>query len=315
MKAGLGLDLPGLIVPPLTPFTPTGEVDYGRLEREVEYILERCGPAAVTVAGVETQEYQYLDEAGRAELIRRTVEFVGGRVPVVVGISHPSVRQALRLAELAAGLGAAAVQVLIPNRPFGGSPSAGEVLRYFELICRETPLPVIAYHNPGPGAEVSAEVIGRLARLEAVVGLKESSRNLRFLGLLLSEAAASGLKVFATMEVLLPALMLGAAGGTMPPPGAALARLLIGAFRAGDIGSAVRFQRLLNVMPARWVGYGLAPVMKASMAALGLDLGEPYPPFGALPEAVRAELTAFWQGLDEEVAAEVRPGPKTGLRR
>src|SRR5690348_13506966 len=128
---------PGLIVAPLTPFTSDLAVDEPALRRQIDYVVEDCGTTMVVAAGVETQEYTYLSLEQRKALIRATVEAVGGRVPVMVGISHPSFRTAVELAHEAERLGAAAVQLLAPLRPFAGPPTQADLIAYFEAIGRE----------------------------------------------------------------------------------------------------------------------------------------------------------------------------------
>ena len=308
--------LPGNIVPPVTPFDAHGRVDDGALAREVEYVLAAARPAAVCVAGVEAQEYQYLTEAGRRALIRSTIDAIGGRAPALVGISHASFRESIGLAEYAAQLGASAVQVLIPNRPSGGPATTAEIVKYYEAIVKGSPLPVVAYHNPGPGAEVGLPALREIMALDGVIGLKESSRNQRFLGTLIADVEGKGLgHVFTTMEVLFPTLVLGCAGGTMPPPGAAISALLVEAVAAGDLARASRMHALLAEMPARWVGAnGLVAVMKVSLRAIGLDCGEPYPPFGAVPANHVTEIEAFWKQTLEDVP-ELRYRPDRPKRR
>jgi 4-hydroxy-tetrahydrodipicolinate synthase len=74
-----------LVVPPLTPAQARST---GR--RCVRRSTNRDRRATqIVAAGVKAQEYQFLDLAMRRELIRRTVEYAAGRVPVMVGISHP----------------------------------------------------------------------------------------------------------------------------------------------------------------------------------------------------------------------------------
>ena len=53
----LELKLPGLIVPPLTPFNDQQQVDYQLLENGVNYVVDECNAAMVIAAGVEAQEY------------------------------------------------------------------------------------------------------------------------------------------------------------------------------------------------------------------------------------------------------------------
>src|SRR6202049_5265707 len=108
---------PGLIVAPLTPFTADLTVDGAGLRGEIDYVTDECPPTMVVAAGVETQEYTYLSFEQRKALIHRTIEFVGGRVPVMVGISHPSFKTAIELAHDPELRGAAAVQLLAPFGP------------------------------------------------------------------------------------------------------------------------------------------------------------------------------------------------------
>lgn len=304
-RAELRLDLPGLLVPPLTPFDAAGSVDFERLRLQIDYIVAAVRPAAVSVAAVEAQEYQYLTFEQRSELIRRSVEFVGGRAPIVVGVSHPSFRQAVALAHLAERLGAAAVQVLIPLRPSGGAAGLSEVLAYFEAVAGETSLPLVAYHNPGPGGELGPAGLLEIARLDAVSAFKESSRNLRHVGQAIEDIERTGLAhYFTTMEMLLPSLLLGGSGGTMPPPGATIAARILAAYRAGRIDAAVELQRVFSVFPGRWMAVGgLTAVMKAALPLAGVDAGDPYPPFAALPAGQRAELRSFL----ETSCASLRP--------
>ena len=119
----LKLNLPGLIIPPLTPFNDQQQVDYQLLEKGVHYVVQDCNAAMVIAAGVEAQEYHYLKFEERKELIKRTIEFVDNRCPVAVGISHPSYKIAIELAHYAQDLGAQAVQLLAPLRAFGGEPA------------------------------------------------------------------------------------------------------------------------------------------------------------------------------------------------
>jgi 4-hydroxy-tetrahydrodipicolinate synthase len=299
--------LPGNVVPPVTPFDANGNVDYAALRREIDWLIPSSRPAAVCVAGVEAQEYQYLSDAARRELVRETIAAVDGRVPALVGISHASFRRSIELAAYAHELGASAVQVLLPNRPSGGAATTAEIVAYFELIARESPLPVVAYHNQGPGADLGVPAVMEVLAIEGVVGLKESSRNQRFLANLLREAQARKLgRIFTTLEVLLGTLILGAAGGTMPAPGSALAAILVEAFAAGDLATAARVQQLLSEMPARWINNGLVAISKASLTAIGLDCGPTYPPFGTVAAKDADEIRAFWDAAVAEFPA-LRP--------
>ena len=274
------MKLPGLIVPPLTPFNADLKVDEVALQAGVNYVVEDCNAAMVIAAGVEAQEYHYLTMEERKNLISKTIQFVDGRCPVAVGISHPSFKIAIELAHFAEKNGAQAVQLLAPLRPFGGEPTQSELIAYFEAISRETPLPIVLYLNPGPGANVSVPATIALSQLERVKYVKESSRDLSRVSRLISEVELNGhAKYFTTMQMLLISLQLGSSGITLPPPAAMLANKVIQAYVAGDMQEAPRLQLQFALLPSRWMHNGLTPTMKAAMKILGIPMGDPYPPY------------------------------------
>src|SRR6185437_8969794 len=187
-------------------------------------------------AGVETQEYTYLSFEARQRLIRSTIDYVDGRVPVMVGITHASFRTAIALAHEAEKCGAAALQLLAPLRPFAGPPTQRDLLGYFEKISSETSLPLTLYLNPGPGADVSIPDTIALAKLPRVQFIKESSRDLARVSRLIVE----------------------------------IARAVIEAFVAKDYERAAQIQLQFAQFPSRWMHYGLAPSMKAAMNLIGV---------------------------------------------
>jgi 4-hydroxy-tetrahydrodipicolinate synthase len=293
---------PGLIVAPLTPFTADLAVDEPALKRQIEYVVGDCGATMVVAAGVETQEYTYLSFDDRRALIRRTIEFVDGRVPVMVGVSHASFKTAISLVHEAEKLGAAAVQLLAPLRPFAGVPTQADLIAYFEAVGRETKLPITLYLNPGPGADVSIPDTIALAKLPCVQLIKESSRDLARVARLIVEIDRAGhARYFTTMQMLFASLMLGGSGATMPPPGCEIARHVIDAFAAKDYERAAEIQLQFALFPSKWMHRGLAPAMKAAMNLIGVPAGDPYPPYQPL---TRDEIAALAAVLKTTVLAD-----------
>jgi 4-hydroxy-tetrahydrodipicolinate synthase len=290
------MDRPALLVAPLTPFDADLKVDEWALRRQIDYVVTDCRATMVVAAGVETQEYTYLSLDARKALIRRTIELVDNRVPVMVGVSHPSLRTAVELAQEAERLGAAAVQLLAPLRPFAGAPSQADLIAYFEAVASETTLPITLYLNPGPGAELSVADTIALAKLPRVQFIKESSRDLARVSRLIVEIDRAGhARYFTTMQMLLITLQLGGSGATMPPPAAEIAAHLIDAFEARDYERAAEIQLQFALFPAKWMHRGLAPVMKAAMKLIGVPVGDPFPPYLPLSAEESAAMAALFE--------------------
>jgi 4-hydroxy-tetrahydrodipicolinate synthase len=285
---------PELVVAPLTPFTGELKIDAEALKREIDYVVGDCGATMVVAAGVEAQEYTYLDMTERKELIRRTIEFVAGRCPVMVGISHPSFRTALELAHFADDLGAHAVQMLAPLRPFGGPPNERDLVAYFEAVASASPLPLTLYLNSGPGADVSIPATIAIARIDKVRYIKESSRDLARVSRLIVEIDHAGhARYFTTLQMLLATLELGGSGATMPPPAAEIARQVIDAYVAGDCRRAAQIQLQFALFPSKWMHRGLTATMKTAMRLIGLPVGDLYPPYVSLDAGEAAALADF----------------------
>jgi 4-hydroxy-tetrahydrodipicolinate synthase len=302
---------PATIVPPLTPFTSDLRVDYDALAKGVDYVVDDCNATVVVAAGVEAQEYQYLGLEERKELIRNTIGFVNRRRPVTVGVSHPSFRISIELAAYAASMGAQSIQLLAPQRPTGGPPTTAELVRYYEAVGRETELPIMLYLNAGPGADVSVPATIELSKLDCIHYIKESSRDLSRVSRLIAEIELAGhAHYYVTMQMLLASLMIGGSGVTLPPPAAKVADGIIEAFMSGDFRLAAELQKQFALFPARWMPYGLAAVMKASLNYLGVPSGQPYPPYGPLEGADLKALQEFLATTDL-----VRDGRKPQLKR
>ena len=262
----------------LTPFDTEGRVKYDALQREIDFIVPDVD--AITIGAVEAAEYTMLSLNERKELLRVGTEMVGKRVPVILGASSPALRGVAELAEFAADVEADLIQVLMPLRPWGGQPTTDELVEYYAAVTSASPLPVVAYHNPGPGADPPIEALVSLSELDGVRYFKESSRDITKISRLIAEIELSdNAHYFTTMQPLLITLMMGGLGATMPPPGTRIGAEVVRAFHAGDLERAKHWQQIFSLFPARWRAYGLSPVMKSAMKHFGVDLGDPAPPY------------------------------------
>ncbi len=303
MVAAGALSFDGVIGACLTPFRPDGRVDVPALERQIDFLVPDVD--AVSIAAVEAAEYRLLAPSDRHRLIRDAAAAVDGRRPIVVGGSAPTHEGVLVLAEVAAEVGAAAVQVLLPQRAWGGQPEGAELLSWFQSLAAASPLPIIAYHHPTVGADPAPAVLAELAELDGVAGFKDSSRDITRIGWLTDRIDRAGhARYFTTMQPLLTTLLLGGAGAMMPPPATRVAARVVAAVRADDLHEAAREQRAFAAFPGPWSRYGLTPLMKRAMGHCGIELGTAPTATPELPVALEAAIAGF-------VREHVRPEPPT----
>jgi len=288
----LAKPIKGIVGACLTPFGEDDRVNYDALRREIDFIVADCD--AISIAAVEAAEYTMLSREERKELLRVGTEMVYKRVPVILGVSSPSPREVIELAEYAAKVEGDLVQVLMPLRPWGGQPTIAELMEYFSQIASASPLPIVAYHNPGPGADPPQDAFFRISEINNIRYFKESSRDITKISRLIEQIDLAGKgHYFTTMQPLLATLMLGGSGATMPPPGTRIGAQVVKAFREGDLSRARFWQRCFALFPGKWAAYGLPPVMKSALKHFGVDIGEPARPYAPVSPRDHAQIGQF----------------------
>ena len=102
----------GVFIVAATPFSPDGALDYGSMERMLDFYLSK-GISGMTVLGM-MGEASKLSDAESKEFVRRVVRRVAGAVPIVVGVSNPGFVAMADLAKSAVDNGCAGVMVAPP---------------------------------------------------------------------------------------------------------------------------------------------------------------------------------------------------------
>jgi len=168
--------LTGIVPPMVTPMRGRDELDVPGLERLVEHILAG-GVSGVFVLGT-TGEGPSLSYRLRRELVERVCRQVGGRVPILVGITDTAFVEALNLARFAADAGADALVAAPPYYLPGGQP---ELREYLGHLVPELPLPLFLYNMPAL-TKVSYELdtVRHAMDNPGVIGLKDSSGDMAY---------------------------------------------------------------------------------------------------------------------------------------
>lgn len=291
--------LTGIFPPLVTPLIDRDTLDVAALERLVEHVLAG-GVHGLFLLGT-TGEGPSLSGRLRAEVVERGCRFLGGRVPVMVGVTDPACVEALRLARVAADAGADAV-VVAP--PYYLPLDQAELAAFVERFAAASPLPVFLYHIPGlTGVGFGPEAIRRLLDTPKVVGLKDSGRDMTYQHTV--RAMVRQRPDFSVLvgpeELLAEAVLLGA-HGAMCGGANMLPRLYVDLFdaaRAGDFGRVQELhERVIRISDALYSvggsGSSYFRGLKCALSLLGLcsdTLAEPYEPFGpAERDEIRTRL-------------------------
>jgi 4-hydroxy-tetrahydrodipicolinate synthase len=125
MRQLLDASAKGVYTIAATPFTDTGEIDWGSVDTMVEFYLQ-CGVQGLTILGM-MGEAQKLGDQESAELTRYFLKRVSGRVPVIVGVSNPGTANLVTLSRIAMDAGACGVMVA----PLTGLKTEAQIIGYF----------------------------------------------------------------------------------------------------------------------------------------------------------------------------------------
>jgi 4-hydroxy-tetrahydrodipicolinate synthase len=200
--------LTGAITALATPFQ-NGQVCYDDLKRLVDFQIKGGIHGLVPVG--TTGESPTLDHAEHIEVIRATVDYARGRVPVIAGTGSNSTQEALDLTRHAQAAGADALLLVAP---YYNKPGPEGLYRHFAAIADATDLPIILYSIPGRcGIEISVPVIERLrAKYPHVRWIKEAGGSLERVDLI-KRALGSDLTVLCGDDALtVPFMSVGAEG-------------------------------------------------------------------------------------------------------
>lgn len=164
----------GSMVALVTPMHADGTLDFGALRRLVDWHVAE-GTDAIVAVGT-TGESATLDVAEHIEVVRRTVEYVAGRVPVIAGTGANSTREAIELSKAAVEVGAEGCLLVTP---YYNKPTQEGLYRHYMAIAEAVPAPLILYNVPGRTAcDMLPATVERLADVPNIVGIKEASGSL-----------------------------------------------------------------------------------------------------------------------------------------
>lgn len=165
----------GSIVAIVTPMrggvAPDAPLAWDQLAELIEFHIAQ-GTDGIVAVGT-TGESATLNEEEHCEAIRRTVEIVKHRVPVIAGTGANSTTEAIHLTQQAKAAGADACLLVTP---YYNKPTQEGLYLHFKAVAEAVAIPQILYNVPGRTAcDMLPATIARLARVPHIVGVKEAT--------------------------------------------------------------------------------------------------------------------------------------------
>lgn len=160
----------------VTPMQENGQVNYEQFDKLLEFQIAG-GIDAVIVCGT-TGEASTLTHEEHLNVIRRCVETVAGRIPVVAGTGSNCTETAVYLSREAEKSG---VDGLLLVSPYYNKATQSGLYAHFKTVADSVKVPILLYNIPGrTGCNILPETIVRLCReVENIVGVKEASGDIK----------------------------------------------------------------------------------------------------------------------------------------
>lgn len=247
----------------VTPFQEDGSVDYAKLKELVEYQIAH-GTDAIIICGT-TGEASTLTHEEHLECIRKCIEYVNGRIPVIAGTGSNCTDTAVYLSTEAEKYGADALLIVTP---YYNKATQKGLIAHYTAIANAVSLPIIMYNVPGrTGCNIQPETAVELARnVKNIVAIKEASGNISQVVKLMSLAQGCIDLYSGNDDQIIPILSLGGKGvisvtsNVIPED----THLLVRKYLDGDTKGALELQlKAINLCNALFCEVNPIPVKKA----------------------------------------------------
>jgi 4-hydroxy-tetrahydrodipicolinate synthase len=290
------MHLEGVIPPMATPIAD-GDVATDVLRSHTEFLCD-AGVHGLFPCG-STGEFTSLTPDQR-ETVVRTVCDARDETPVLAGCGANSVPVVCDHVDRAAAAGADAAVVVTP---YYAKTSQAGLETFFTRIADAAPIPVVIYEIPAlTGQRLTPDTIASLAEHESIVGLKDSTGDLRRLLTIVDSTPTDFDVLQGATELAVATLDVGGDGMVAGPanvyPSAAVA--LYEAHRDGERDAATRIaNRVTNPVVNACDPVPLAAAIKYLLRRKGFDAGPPLAPIAPLEKADRDRLDRCYERIGD----------------
>ena len=280
----------GIIPALITPMNDDETVNEKGLHVVIDHVIGG-GVHGIFVLGSQGESFTLtLEEKKR--VITAALEASNGRVPVYAGTGMITTAQSVQITRIARELGAHAISVITP---YFIKPSQEELIEHFKAIAEAAgDMPMLLYNHPmRTDVSIEVETVLKLAEIDNVVGMKDSSANLIQTMKYIDATRDMGFSVLVGNDACIFATLVSGGKGAVAATANVAPALLVGiydAVKSGDIDKARKLQ--YDLFPIRKAfALGTFPVVvKEAMNIMGLPAGPARLPVQKLSPEKRREL-------------------------
>lgn len=273
------VEIKGIIPPILTPMHEDESIHTEELRNQVNRLI-KAGVHGLFPFGTNGEGY-ILNEKEKEQVLQTVIEETKGRVPVYAGTGCISTKDTIRQSKMAEALGADVLSIITPSF---AAASQEELYEHYKAVAEAVDMPIVLYNIPArTGNALAPATVGRLSKIENIVGAKDSSGNFDNMLQYIEQTRDTGsFSILSGNDSLILWNLL--AGGTGGIAGCAnvFPEVMVSVYeyyKAGEIEKARQAQDSIRSFRACFKYGNPNTIVKTAVSLLGYPVGKCRAPF------------------------------------
>ncbi|MDS1029058.1 4-hydroxy-tetrahydrodipicolinate synthase [Bacillota bacterium LX-D] len=255
----------------VTPFTTDNKLNIPAAQTMAKYLVSN-GSDGLVIAGT-TGESPTLTKEEKFELFKEVKGVVGKDVPVLAGTGSYNTEESVNQTKLAEKAGVDGILAVVP---YYNKPSQEGLYQHYSKIAKSTYLPIMLYNIPSrTGCNLLPNTVARLAEIDNIVAIKESSGNMDQMTELKRQLGNDFLIYSGDDSLTLPMLSLGGHGivSVVSHLIGEKIKLMVQKFHSGEKEEALALHlEMFELIKTMFITTNPVPI-KTALALLGFEVG------------------------------------------
>ena len=167
------VEIKGIIPPIITPMNDDETINVSELRNQVNRMIDG-GVHALFCFGTNGEGYILTGEEKKL-VLETVIDECNGRVPVYAGTGCVSTKETIEQSKMAMDAGADVLSIITPSF---AAASQDELYTHYSAVAAAVDMPIVLYNIAArTGNAIAPATVGRLAKIENIVGAKDSSGN------------------------------------------------------------------------------------------------------------------------------------------
>ncbi len=282
-------EIKGIIAAMQTPMHDDGSINEGEIRKQIRRQIA-AGADAVFCLGTNG-EFYIMDKEEKLRVMEIFVDEVNGKVPVYAGTGCVGTKDTVELSVKAQEIG---VDVLSVITPYFAALNQEELYAHYHAVAGAVELPIVLYNIPArTGASLAPATVGKLAEIENIAGIKDSSGNFNNILQYIEMTKGKNFSVLSGNDALILWTLLAGGTGGITAIANILPEIMVDIYQSylsGDIEKAKKAQASIGPIRDCFKYGNPNSIVKCATNLIGQPVGPCRAPFGMVSEDAKKAI-------------------------